>query len=399
MATIPTPEITQLLTRYREGEPLAETEASLLAGWLQAADADLFAGAVESLLTTQVMTDNAAAVLEAKLDALQNEDREEYVEDEREAPVRSIHRIHFIRRFKWIAAAVIVFAIAGGAWFWMLRDQKTSGQTLASVYHNDVAPGKKGGKLKLSKLSGEKLLSIDSLKDGFIINDGGVELYKQGDKIIYKGAATATAYNEIIEGIGEYTKVELPDRSTAWVNTNSSIRYPLQFASNERKITMTGEAAFSVVHNESQPFRVYADNQVFEDKGTVFNIRAYKGEPVIRTTVREGLVKIGNTMIRPRQQALVARTGQVSLNENVNLESVFAWIDGQFSFASADITEIMNEASKWYGVEVVYQDKIDRRFDFVGIDRNMPISNLLRNLETIGGVHFDVEGKKVTVRK
>ncbi|MES2329678.1 MAG: FecR domain-containing protein [Bacteroidota bacterium] len=384
----PTPEINVLLTRYAGGEVLTEAETAVLAEWLHGADAASFAhvtGTIHSLLDIPQRIETS---LKAKLDAA--------TQEERETPDYTIHRVHFIRRFKWIAAAVILFAFAGGAWFWFTQNAKQPVQTFASVYKNDVAPGKAGGKLKLSN---GQMLSIDSMKDGFVIADAGLKLYKENGKIVYKGTATETAYNEIIEDIGRYTSVELPDHSIAWVNSGSSIRYPLHFASDERKITMTGEAAFQVVHNEKQPFRVYVDNQVFEDKGTVFNIRAYSNELVIRTTVLEGLVSIRNTMIKPMQQAQVAKNGQVNFSDKVNTEAVFAWRDGEFSFGNATIEEIMNDAAKWYGVEVIYQDRISQQFGFVGIDRNMPISNLLRNLETIGGVHFEIDGKKITVKK
>lgn len=311
-------------------------------------------------------------------------------------PQTPVHRVHFMKPFRWVAAAVILFAFAVGAWFFFAKNNKKDTPTFASEYKNDVAPGKAGGILKLS--SGQ-IFSIDSLKEGFVTADAGLKVYKENGKIVYKGTATEAVYNEIIAGIGRYTSVELPDHSIAWVNSGSSIRYPLHFASNEREITMTGEAAFQVVHNDKQPFRVYVNGQVFEDRGTVFNIRAYGDEPMIRTTVLEGLVSIGHTMIKPMQQAQVAKNGQVTLSDKVNTEAVFAWRDGEFSFGSATIEEIMSDAAKWYGVEVVYQDKINQQFGFVGIDRNMPISNLLRNLERIGGVHFEIDGKRVTVKK
>lgn len=392
MATIPTPEITRLLTRYRAGETLTEAETTKLAEWLHVVDAVAFDGVADNVVSLENITETAAASLEAKLDALAEE------QGTGQTPVRTIHRIHFIRRFKWIAAAVILFVIAGGAWFWFTQKntETSKEQVVASIYKNDVAPGKKGGKLRLSDST---LLTIDSLKEGYITTDAGMQLFKENGRIVYKGVATAVAYNEIIEETGRYTMAELPDHSKAWVASNSSIRYPLQFAANERKVTMTGQAAFEVIHNEKQPFRVQVEDQVYEDMGTVFNIRAYTDEQVIKTTVMEGSVAIGGNMIRKSQQSQTGKDGKVRIVNNVNVESVFAWRDGEFTFTNASIEEIMNEAARWYGIEVVYRDKIDQQFGFVGIDRNMPISNLLRNLETIGGVHFEVDGKKVTVKK
>ena len=385
-------ELQILWERYTDGRANAEEQALLFTALQNEADA----ATLQSIAETDTRYPNGEIRLEEETTAQIRAALLETIIQEKEIMIRPVHRIHFLKKYKWIAAAVILFAFAGGAWFWFTQEPKQTTQISASIYKNDVAPGKAGGQLKLSN---GQLLSIDSLKEGFVIADAGLKLYKENGKIIYKGTATETAYNEIIEDIGRYTSVELPDHSIAWVNSGSSIRYPLHFAGDERKVTMTGEAAFKVVHNERQPFRVYANDQIFEDKGTVFNIRAYRDEAAIRTTVLEGLVSYGNTMIRQMQQAVVSKDGQVKLSDKVNTEAVFAWRDGEFSFGNATIEEIMNDAAKWYGVEVIYQDKISQQFGFVGIDRNMPISNLLHNLETIGGVHFEIDGKKVTVKK
>jgi ferric-dicitrate binding protein FerR (iron transport regulator) len=391
MANSQEQHIKALLARYASGEVLADNEAADLGHWLHEVDADGFAAIAKDLAVSGGITEQARVNLEAKLDAVDAQQ-----EDGEEEAMPEVQRIHFIRRFKWIAAALILFAFAGGAWFWFMREPTTDNAVTASVYKNDVAPGKKGGKLKLSN---NKILPIDSLKEGFVTMDAGMAVYKENGQIVYKGTATKVAYNEIIEETGRYTSAELPDHSIAWVGSNSSIRYPLHFAANERAVTMTGQASFRVKHNEQQPFRVYVGDLVFEDKGTEFNIRAYKDEPVVKTTVMDGLVSYGKTIIKPNEQAQVGKNGQVNVTSNVNVESVFAWRDGEFTFSNASINEIMNEAAKWYGIEVVYKDQIDQRFGFVGIDRNMPISNLLKNLETIGGVHFEVEGNRVTIKK
>ena len=78
------------------------------------------------------------------------------------------------------------------------------------------------------------------------------------------------------------------------------------------------------------------------------------------------------------------------------MEETFAWKDGLFRFNGANIATIMKQAARWYGVEVIYKDKIDETF-VAEIPRNVNLSKLLELLELTKQVHFNIEGKVVTV--
>jgi transmembrane sensor len=220
--------------------------------------------------------------------------------------------------------------------------------------------------------------------------EGNVQVIKEKGKIFYRGLselpADAVLYNEIIEDKGRYTSVQLPDGSTAWINSGSSIRYPLVFSGKERKITMTGRAAFLVVHNEKQPFRVYTAGEVFEDKGTEFNIDAYETRAV-RMTVREGMVQVKSLLVRPNEQVKINETGDVSLIKDIDTGPVFAWRNNEFDFTRATVEEIMQEAARWYDIEVKYQGRIDQRFSLT-VSRDKPISALLRQYGAIRWYSF-----------
>ncbi|MNL14217.1 hypothetical protein D3C87_1351480 [compost metagenome] len=59
----------------------------------------------------------------------------------------------------------------------------------------------------------------------------------------------------------------------------------------------------------------------------------------------------------------------------------------------------MKQISRWYNVEVVYQD-IDKNKKFGGsISRAGQLSKVLRQLEKTDGVHFDIQGRRVLVMK
>ena len=73
-----------------------------------------------------------------------------------------------------------------------------------------------------------------------------------------------------------------------------------------------------------------------------------------------------------------------------------AWKNGLFAFQGANIKSVMSQLARWYDVDVVYEGDVKETF-YVKMNRNTKASNVFKILETTGGVHFKIDGKKVTV--
>lgn len=89
--------------------------------------------------------------------------------------------------------------------------------------------------------------------------------------------------------------LRLPDGSRVWINQNTEIEYPEQFAANIRKVTLRGEAFFEVARDPSKPFIITSGEISTTVLGTSFNIKAYgHSHPEVR--VRTGKVKVQSTL-------------------------------------------------------------------------------------------------------
>jgi len=75
-----------------------------------------------------------------------------------------------------------------------------------------------------------------------------------------------------------------------------------------------------------------------------------------------------------------------------------AWKNGRFSYNNAGLEKIMRQISRWYGVEVVYDEKIADEYT-INVPDTIPLSQLLKFIELSGGVHFMLDGKRVIVKK
>jgi ferric-dicitrate binding protein FerR (iron transport regulator) len=115
----------------------------------------------------------------------------------------------------------------------------------------------------------------------------------------------------------------------------------------------------------------------------------------------EGSVKIkaGNKtdFLKPGEQAQTSVGGELKTSNAVNITQVMAWKNGRFVFEDASLEAIMNQVSRWYDVDVVYQDKIPMRSFTADISRNTNLSVFLRVLD-VSGVRFKIEGKKLLVQ-
>jgi len=290
-------------------------------------------------------------------------------------------KISFIRRFRWAAAAVFLLAMGTTYLLVLKKDAKP-----VLVFKNDV-PAPAVSKPTLILAGGKKIM-LDSVASGSLAAAGaaGVDKTPNG-KLIYH-STTAAEFNTLSNPrASKPVQLQLPDKTIVWLNAESSITFPTAFTGNSREVTLTGEAYFEVFHDTEKTFRVHASNQTIEDIGTGFNVNAYADEPGVMTTLIEGSVSIGKTVLRPGQQYL---NGNVSA---ANIEQTLAWKNGLFSFDQADIHEVMKQLSRWYGVEVKYEEKIDY-VPFQGeIGRGLTLAQVLKGLEQIH-VHFRIEEDK-----
>src|SRR5690606_28069331 len=137
-----------------------------------------------------------------------------------------------------------------------------------------------------------------------------------------------------------------------------------------------GEAYFDVSpssENQGSEFMVLNNVQEVQVLGTEFNIRAYKDEPVIYTTLVEGKVDVvtadKSAILKPEQQARVdIRENTLEVAE-VSVKEEIAWKNGEFIVKHKSLKEIMRTLSRWYDMDVTFANKELEEVKFVGILR------------------------------
>jgi len=322
----------------------------------------------------------------------------------------------------WIkAAASVILLISMGAFF--LLSNKFSKQEVAKTTPvgpkvNDLAPG--SNKAILTLADGSTIV-LDNASDGMITEQGNIKVQKLGNGLLaytINGKQVTendeAFYNTISTPRGGQYQVTLADGSKVWLNAASSIRFPVVFIGQERKVEVTGEAYFevatSVKKGNKLPFIVKLNSankgqSTIEVLGTHFNVNAYEDEALLKTTLLEGKVKVlapenyGNqssAILLPGQQAGITKNKKISVIDNADTEEAVAWKNGRFQFKSADLNSILRQISRWYDVDIIYKDNVDLHFTGQ-LTRNDNASKVFEKLKLTGEVNFTIDGKNIIV--
>lgn len=258
-----------------------------------------------------------------------------------------------------------------------------------------------GGSKALLTLSDGQTIILDTVKNGMLTSQGNMSVtMAETGLLVYKpngkDLGRSVSYNTLSTPKGGRYRLELPDGTKVWLNAASSIHYPTAFNSSERKVSITGEAYFEVVHNEKMPFRVQVGNTVVEDLGTQFVINSYDNEPEVKVSLLEGLVKVtpgsalSGKVLKPGWQARITDGGSMQVVKDADVQGDVAWKYGLFNFSGADLKTIMRQMERWYNITVIFPQGLPA-YHFGGQTyMNGSLLEVLKVLE-LSGIHFKIE--------
>ena len=204
--------------------------------------------------------------------------------------------------------------------------------------------------------------------------------------------------------VAEQRVVDLPDGSRVVLGPASEIRTLGDFTSGARDVELTGEAQFTIVHDEARPFRIRTTTALIEDLGTVFTVRAVPREPV-RVAVSEGSVRVRRSgaeereavVLQPRDVAILADTGDPVVTRGVEVEQYQAWVRGRNDYRNTPAAEVFSDMGRWFDVEFQVTDPtlLTRPLN-VEFERNS-IDEVLETLGQMLDVTFERRGRVITV--
>ncbi len=224
-----------------------------------------------------------------------------------------------------------------------------------------------------------------------------------------KIAGRDTSYNYLTIPRGGQFLLTLSDGSRVWLNSESHLKYPVTFTEGQpRQVELIyGEAYFDVspaTQHKGSAFKVINNAQEVRVLGTKFNIKAYKDETNIYTTLVEGKVAVNASgykqTLSPGQQSILDRETLTLAVAVVNPENETSWRTGIFNFKRLPLKDIMKVLSRWYDMEVIFENKALESQRFIGaISKQQSIEEILtaiRNTDIINT--YEINNKTVIIK-
>lgn len=303
-------------------------------------------------------------------------------------------RLHYFR-----VAMVAVFVVGIGCLLWLFVPQNPSMKQLATCINGE----KSRALLILSK--GQEI-SLEAKNIELQESDGSCIQVNDKGQVVYESntAAKQMVFNHLIVPRGGEFSLVLSDGTRVWMNADSELKYPVQFAADCREVYLRGEAFFDVVSDSIIPFVVCTDEDIsVKAYGTKFLVNTYQ-KNIVETVLVDGKVGIKRKgenqefFLQPSERGLYTlESGEMEINR-VDTSLYTAWIYGNYIFRNETLESIMNKLSRWYDIDVFYVHEELKNIRLSGdMKRYVEIDDFLFFFEQITNAQFEMRGKTLTI--
>jgi len=326
--------------------------------------------------------------------------------------IKGKHVISFRHLWRY-AAAVALVAVVGAAGWWYTDYKKVTppviSQEIEQAMHQSEVSGKQVAMI-------EKIVNTTeatSVQEQIAQIKEELEDYTVSDDVVEEllAATRVTTYHD------KEFWLKLDDKTLVHLNYNSKLIHPERFGSDSRDVILNGEAYFMVAKDKSRPFVVHTPNGDVTVYGTEFNVNTRikndnvndndnNGKSEYRTEVVLVKGSVGVTpegqaerMIVPGEQATFGENTGINLR-NVDVTPYVAWNTGTFVFNDMPLSKLMEVLSKWYNMEVVYEDSTLQGLTFSGeFDRYGGVEPIVKGLNTAMGLDVSVKGNRMIIKR
>ena len=307
-----------------------------------------------------------------------------------------------VRKIQWFpyAAAIVLILSVGGVFYFSGDKEQTE---ILPIAKNEVqVPGSRAVLIlpdgRKVDLENEVLRSDLAQSDSLLLVSARSLKYRDIDS-----PDTTEIFHtlEIPRG-GEYL-LTLSDGTMIYLNSESTLSFPVKFQGKERKVYLTGEAYFKVAKNTEHPFVVTAGELEVLVTGTTFGVRAYKDEKDIQTTLESGQVTVRvegkSVKLVPNKQVLFNKSTMGLEVRDVDVDLYLAWADGRLVYDNCPLEKILTDLGRWYNIDVFYSRDELRSYQFsLNMKKHEEFTQVLELIGKTGEVQFEIKDNTVIVK-
>ncbi|MEN8230010.1 MAG: FecR domain-containing protein [Bacteroidota bacterium] len=210
-----------------------------------------------------------------------------------------------------------------------------------------------------------------------------------------------TIFTEIHAPFGSRVQFDLPDGSSGWLNSGSSLKFPIEFAGNERKVILNGEGYFNVIRDPKKSFIVSTDHYQVRALGTSFNVMSYSDlDAFEEVTLESGKVRIEKKMqdgsfirvldLKPGQHAQMDHTSNsIEITDNESAKYT-AWKEGKLIFRNDPLERVIRNLERNFNVEIEVEDEQLFKYHFHATFEEETMFETLRLLKLSSAIDYKI---------
>jgi transmembrane sensor len=211
------------------------------------------------------------------------------------------------------------------------------------------------------------------------------------------GKKVITAQNQIVVTI-------LPDGTSVSLNNGSTIEFSENFKGNRREVKLSGEACFSVKHDDKSKFVIINGNARIEDIGTSFYVNTNKSVGHTEVILSEGKAVVyfndnpsGQVDITPGERVDIWLTGNKiikSINQDGNY---MAWKTKRIVFSNNTLIEVVALLNKVYHSNICLSGNNINNCRLTAIFDNQSLESVLNVIKSTLDVSVISNGSTIEI--
>ncbi len=272
-------------------------------------------------------------------------DREETADAEE---VRKIMGVVGKKRHRLVAAACTAACAAAAVLFVVLfrtEPQYDYEKALAEVTERTEVTLTVSDKEEIA-LSDTSVVTYDR-KGQIVINDTvAVRKEKKGKSEL----------NTIYVPYGKRSTLVLADGTRVYLNSGSSLVYPVAFSKDKREVYLDGEAYFEVAKEPQRRFVVQTGSKAIEVLGTKFNVSVDKSQHLFEAVLVVGKIALesgaGKIELAPNQCYVYRSDSGDEELKTVDVRDYISWTEGRLRFNREPLSRVIRKLEKSYNIEI-----------------------------------------------
>ena len=215
-------------------------------------------------------------------------------------------------------------------------------------------------------------------------------------------------HNQLNIPNGKQFELVLSDGSSVFLNSGSSIKYPVKFLPGKtREVVLNGEAYFEIAKDSINPFIVNIADLKVRVLGAEFNLSSYPEENQVTTVLVNGSVglysgdnygRATTTFLKPGFRGVYDHSsGSITLDE-VDTALYTSWKSGKLVFRSMQFKNIIRKLERAYNVSIVNNNReLGEQYFSASFDKDELMEQIFASFRTSYRFTYTIENEKITI--